>query len=140
VRVCPDTNCWIARLLDPDRGHRVGERRVTVLLTTIVLQELWAGARTPEQRAYAEQVYHLARRHRRLLTPPAAAWILSGQALRLLARRHRFSSTRLRSLRNDVLLAATALVHRAAVLTYDQRDFDRIAQVLPVRVHAAAQG
>ena len=105
-----------------------------VFLSSIVIQELWAGARTAEHRAYAERVHVLAWRHRRLLNPPAAAWILSGQALQLLARRGRYGAARLRSLRNDVLLAATALVHGAAVMTRNRADFARIAEVLPVRV------
>jgi predicted nucleic acid-binding protein len=105
-----------------------------VFLTTLVLQELWAGARTAGHRAYAERVYVLAWRHRRLLNPPAAAWILSGQALHLLAGRRRYGPARLRELRNDVLLAATALVHGAAVMTRNRANFLRIAEVLPVRV------
>ena len=130
MKVCPDTNCWLERALGPHetgRGKQGG-------LATIVLQELWAGAETAAGRAYVERVYVLARTQRRLLNPPTGAWILSGQALQILARRGRFSSARLRALRNDVLLAATALVHGAAVMTSDRGDFERIAEVLPVRV------
>jgi predicted nucleic acid-binding protein len=105
-----------------------------VFLVTVVLQELWAGARTAKERAYVEQVHALAWRQRRLLNPPAGAWTLAGQVLEVLARRGRFGPGRLRVLRNDVLLAATAFVHGAAVMTRDRRDFERIAEVLPVRV------
>jgi len=135
VKVCPDTNCWLRGALEPHepgRGQRGG--RPHVFLATIVLQELWAGAGTADARAYVDHVYVLARKQRRLLNPPTAAWILSGQALQILARRGRFGAARLRALRNDVLLAATALVHGAAVMTHDRRDFERIAEVLPVRV------
>ena len=134
MKVCPDTNCWIAEALDASPRRRVAGERVDVFLTTLVLQELWAGARTAAQRAYAERLYALAWRHRRLLNPPTAAWILSGQAIQLLARRARLGPARLRGLRNDVLLAATALVHGAAVMTHNRADFERIAAVLPVRV------
>jgi predicted nucleic acid-binding protein len=134
VKVCPDTNCWIAGALQANPARRVGAERVDLFLTTPVLQELWAGARTAGHREYAERVYVLAWRHRRLLNPPAAAWILSGQALHLLARRSRYGPARLRSLRNDVLLAATAMVYDAAVMTHNRADFERIAEVLPVRV------
>lgn len=134
MKVCPDTNCWIEGALEAGSAHQVGGERIHVFLTSLVLQELWAGARTAEDRAYAERVHLLAWRHRRLLNPPAAAWILSGQALQLLARRSRYGAARLRSLRNDVLLAATALVHGAAVMTRNRADFARIAEVLPVRV------
>ena len=135
MKVCPDTNCWLEGALEPHeraRGKRGG--RTHVFLASVVLQELWAGAGTADARAFVEHVYVLARKQRRLLNPPTAAWILSGQALQILARRSRFGAARLRALRNDVLLAATALVHGAAVMTYDRRDFEEIAQVLPVRV------
>jgi predicted nucleic acid-binding protein len=129
VKVCPDTNCWIEDALVP--GERRGER---VFLATIVLQELWAGARTAEKRAYVERVHALAWRQRRLLNPPTGAWILSGQVLEVLARSGGVGPGRLRVLRNDVLLAATAFVHGAAVMTRNRADFARIAAVLPVRV------
>jgi predicted nucleic acid-binding protein len=129
VRVCPDTNCWLEKLVTP-------AEHTNLLLATVVLQELWAGAPTPAERGYLERLYLLARRGRRLLNPPPAAWILSGQALRILAQTHRVGSTRLRALRNDVLLAATALLHGAAVMTRNRDDFAVIAAVLPVRVVA----
>lgn len=107
--------------------------RPRVFLTTIALQELWAGARSAGERAYCESLYALARRAGRLLNPPAPAWILAGQALGLLARNGRLGAGRLRALRNDVLLAATALAYDAAVLTHNRADFALIAEVLPIR-------
>jgi len=50
-----------------------------------------------------------------------------------LANQHRLSGAQLRSLRNDILLAATALAYGASVLTYNREDFALIAGVLPVR-------
>jgi predicted nucleic acid-binding protein len=108
--------------------------RTNLLLATVVLQELWAGAPQPGERAFIERLYLLARRDRRLINPPPAAWILSGQALHILARAHSVRSGRLRGLRNDVLLAATALLHGAAVMTRNADDFTLIAGVLPVRI------
>ncbi len=105
-----------------------------MFLATVVLQELWAGARAADQRAYAERLYETARGAGRLLNPPAAAWILSGQTLRILDGRRGLRGARLRALRIDVLLAATAFVYGVAVMTGDRRDFARIAEVLPVRV------
>ena len=98
------------------------------------MQELWAGAPNRAERAYIERLYLLARRDRRLLNPPPTAWILSGQALRILAQTRQMGSSRLRVLRNDVLLAATALLNGAAVMTRNVDDFAAIAAVLPVRV------
>lgn len=134
MRVCPDTNVWIGwARRPPDRLLAEESGRLRVFLTTIALQELWAGARSGQERAYCERLDALARRYGRLLNPPGAAWILSGQALGVLAARRRAATARLRALRNDVLLAATALVYDAAVLTHDRADFELIARVLPVR-------
>lgn len=127
MKICPDTNCWIEGRLAPGG-------RARVFLVTIVLQEMWAGAHTPNERTYVERLHALAWQQRRLLNPPTGAWTLSGQVLEVLARSGRFGSGRLRVLRNDVLLAATAFVYGAAVMTNNILDFQRIAEVLPVRV------
>jgi predicted nucleic acid-binding protein len=101
-----------------------------------VLQEIWAGARSSEERRYVERVHALAHRYHRIPNPPAAAWILSGQTLGVLGRRGAVGPSRLRALRNDVLLAATAFVHRATVVTRNVGDFRLVAAVLPVRFMA----
>jgi predicted nucleic acid-binding protein len=135
VRVVPDTTVWLSWFARPPEGFPLeGGGRARVYLTTIALQELWAGARSAEERSYCDRLYEVARSRGRLLNPPGAAWILSGQALNLLARRGRAGAAKLRSLRNDALLATTAFAHHAAVMTHDRADFDRIAEVLPVRV------
>ena len=120
MSVCPDTHCWVEPLV-------ASAARTNLLLATVVMQELWAGAPNATERAYIERLYLLAWRDRRLLNPPPAAWVLSGQALHILARRQRVGSGRLRALRNDVLLAATALLHGAAVMTRNREDFALIA-------------
>jgi predicted nucleic acid-binding protein len=135
VRFIPDTNVWIAWSgRAPDGFAQEGRGRGRPLLATITLQELWAGVRSSAERAYCERLYEQTRRAGRLVNPPAAAWILAGQALGVLGRRSALGAARLRSLRNDVLLAATAWAYDAAVMTHDRRDFERIAEVLPVRV------
>ena len=129
---CPDTNVW----LEWSRAGRAPfdslSGRWRVVLATVVLQEMWAGLRSAEERRYVERLHALAARHRRVLNPPAAAWVLSGQALGLLRTRG-FAPARLRALRNDVLLAATAFAYRATVLTRNIADFRLVASVLPVR-------
>ena len=135
MRVVPDTNVWIAWLARAPRDFLLaGGSRARVFVTTMALQELWAGARSAAERASCERLYELARRRRRLLNPPAPVWILSGQALNLLVRQRRLGPARLRALRNDVLLGATALAYGAAVMTRNRADFALIAKVLPVRV------
>ena len=135
MRVIPDTNVWIAWLAAAPRSLELGAHgRAWVLVSTIALQELWAGAQIESQRADCERLFQTARLRDRLVNPPIAAWILAGQTLALLARRGRLGPARLRALRNDVLLAATAWAHEAAVMTHNRADFRTIAEVLPVRV------
>jgi predicted nucleic acid-binding protein len=101
-------------------------------VSTIALQELWAGA-SAAATPYLERLFTLARTRGRVINPPGVAWILAGQVLAVLARTHGLGSARLRGLRNDVLLAATAMVHGATILTHNTADFALIARVIPVR-------
>jgi predicted nucleic acid-binding protein len=141
MRVIPDTNVWITWSARAPEDLSLGDRGDALpFLATINLQELWAGARSTADRAYCERLLVEAQRHGKLLNPPAAAWILAGQTLGLLARRRVFGSARLRAIRNDVLLAATAWAYDAAVMTHNRTDFDQIAAVLPVRVVRPAGG
>ena len=135
MRVIPDTNVWITWSARAPEDLSLGDRGDALpFLSTITLQELWAGAHARADRAYCERLLVEAQRHGKLLNPPAAAWILAGQTLGLLARRRVFGSARLRAIRNDVLLAATAWAYDAAVMTHNRADFARIASVLPVRI------
>ena len=135
MRVIPDTNVWITWSARAPENLSLGDRGDALpFLATITLQELWAGARSTAERAYCERLLVEAQRHGKLLNPPAAAWILAGQTLGLLARRRVFGSARLRAIRNDVLLAATAWAYDAAVMTHNRADFAPIAGVLPVRI------
>ena len=135
MRVIPDTNVWISWSARAPEDLRLGDRgHALPFLATITLQELWAGARSTADRAYCERLLVKAQRRGKLLNPPAAAWILAGQTLGLLAHRRVFGSARLRAIRNDVLLAATAWAYDAAVMTHNRADFAPIAEVLPVRI------
>lgn len=137
MKTFPDTNVWISwlggRTAAPPQS---GLDRYQVFLTTIALQELWAGLRSRGEARDLNALLDVATRRRRLVNPPAAAWIMTGRALRQLASRRRLGAARLGNLRTDVLLAATALAHGAAVLTYNRADFTLISTVLPVEFRA----
>ncbi len=82
MRVIPDTNVWITWSARAPEDLSLGDRGDALpFLATITLQELWAGARSTADRAYCERLLVEAQRHGKLLNPPAAAWILAGQAL-----------------------------------------------------------
>ena len=133
MKVVPDTNVWIGWLKSGEvSGTRAETGRPLVLVSSIVLQELWAGVRHDAEARDLDRLYRLALRHGTLLTPPAAAWILAGQVLARLRSRRSVATARLRSLRNDVLLAASAFLAGAAVMTRDRSDFELIREELGV--------
>ena len=137
MRVIPDTNVWIAWLRAGTADFDVAERgRLGVFLSSIALQELWAGARSPDVASVLSKLMGLAREHGRLLNPPAAAWVVSGQVLREISASRSIGGPRLRALRNDVLLAATAVSYDATVLTSNVKDFELLATFLGVRYRA----
>lgn len=138
VRLIPDTNVWVAWLATGRWSLELETPARRILVSTIVLQELWAGPHEARRRRDLDTLYALAQRSRRLLNPTSVDWILSGRALAALARERRAQPARLRALRNDVLLAATGLTHRAEVLTQNVADFGLIATVLPVRYRKAS--
>src|SRR2546422_9533561 len=112
MRVIPDTNVWITWSARAPEDLSLGDRGDALpFLATITLQELWAGARATADRAYCERLLIEAQRHGKLLNPPAAAWILAGQPLGLLARRRVFGAARPEAIRNGVLFGAAALAY-----------------------------
>src|SRR2546430_15832682 len=107
MRVIPDTNVWITWSARAPEDLSLGDRGDALpFLATITLQELWAGARSTADRAYCERLLVEAQRHGKLLNPPAAAWILAGQALGVLARRRRLGAAGRRGVCNGVGLGA----------------------------------
>lgn len=133
MKVVPDTNVWIGWFRSGEMARTwAGRQRPLVLVSSIVLQELWAGVRHDAEARDLDRVYRLALRHGALLTPPAAAWILAGQVLARLRSRRSVAAARLRGLRNDVLLAASAFLAGAAVMTRDRSDFELIREELGV--------
>lgn len=131
--VIPDTNVWVAWFRAGRWSLEMETPGRRILVSTIVLQELWAGDRGGDERRDLDALYALAHRHRRLLNPTAVDWIISGRALASLARDRRVQPARLRALRNDVLLAVTGVTRDAEVLTRNAADFALIEGVLPVR-------
>ena len=102
-----------------------------IALSAIAVMELWAGVRNEREARDLTTLTERARRRRRLVVPPMPAWSLAGQTIRALTRSG-MGGARARAMRNDVLLAATATLLGARVLTANAGDFASIARVLPV--------
>ena len=94
----------------------------TVLDSSVVLAELWRGAKTePERRALTEIAQNGI-----LVTPSEADWIESGQVLSALRRTHGFEPAKLRDLHFDVLIALSARAYGARLISSNRSDFEMI--------------
>jgi len=126
-RVLLDTNIYIdwlnqgareALLLGPDLVRH---------LCAIVVLELRVGARTRSARLAVDRLVAAYQKTGRLLAPPPAAFDRAGSVLRRLKLAGR--EIRSASLVNDVLLATTARLAGATVVTANARDFEAIRAI-----------
>lgn len=132
-----DTNLFIQGFRDPhanaslQRFHQVFAP--FEYLSAVVAQELRAGAQSHSDRRLLDRhVLDLFRRRGRLLTPSARAWEDSGDVLAELGRREGLDLRRLsKAFGNDVLLALSCREAGIVLVTDNERDFARIARVVP---------
>jgi predicted nucleic acid-binding protein len=132
-----DTNLFIQGFRDP-RANTSLQRFHQVFapfeyLSAIVAQELRAGAQSHNDRRLLDRhILDLFRRRGRLVTPSAHAWEDSGDVLAELGRREGLDLRRLsKAFGNDVLLALSCREAGIVLVTDNERDFARIARVVP---------
>jgi predicted nucleic acid-binding protein len=112
------------------------ERRVpSTYFSSVVVQELLAGARDQGERRIVEELYVPFERARRIVTPTHGVWKEAGLLLRKVLDRLADGKTLLRTgLINDVLIALSARGIGAAVVTKNREDFALIQRFAPVEV------
>jgi predicted nucleic acid-binding protein len=90
--------------------------------SSVVLAELWRGVASPVDRKTVET---LERSHP-TLTPTTSNWLESGQILAKMRTDKGFEPHKLRDLHFDVLIALTARLHGARLITSNRDDFELI--------------
>jgi predicted nucleic acid-binding protein len=112
------------------------ERRVPfTYFSSVVVQELIAGARDQRERRVVEELYVPFERARRIVTPTHGVWKEAGLLLRKILDRLADGKTLLRTgLINDVLIALSARGIGAAVVTKNREDFALIQRFAPVKM------
>jgi predicted nucleic acid-binding protein len=98
-----------------------------VWLSSVVLEELYAGASDTELVLIEEMERHFDRRNR-MLVPNLADWTRTGKTLRGLAEKYGYEQIGRGRLTNDALMAASASRAGIRVLTTNGRDFSRLAE------------
>ncbi len=104
--------------------HRERMESVSGLVRTssVVLAELWRGARKPAEREFLRAL----QRNHPVLTPTAGNWLESGQLLGKMGAAKECAAEKLRDLHFDVLIALTARSHGARLITSNRADFETI--------------
>lgn len=108
------------------------EQKAPLWLSSVVLEELYAGASTAGARILAkvERDFDLMGR---LLTPNHSDWARAGKLLASLGNKYGYEQIGQARLVNDVLIATSASRNGITVITQNQRDFKRIAEFCTLR-------
>jgi predicted nucleic acid-binding protein len=132
-----DTNVYIAAFRSEERNAALREVHAAYgpweFLSSIVEQELRAGARSDVDRRRLERsVLQRFWGARRVVPPSARTWQQSGGVLATLRDDDGLGVSRTpKSFGNDILLALSCREHGMVLLTDNERDFARIARIAP---------
>ena len=130
-----DTNLYIAADREPARADELLAFYEKYLpqthLHVIVVQEVLAGAISPERARYAqESLIRPFERRKRLVVPSYQTWKRAGEILRRLTLRRIISPGQFgRSFVHDVMLAASCRQLGHTLVTANVRDFELIRKV-----------
>jgi len=105
-------------------------RETPLWLSSVVLEELYAGAARSDYRII-EKLERDFERARRVLVPSLSDWARTGRVLGRLGEKYGYEQIGRARLTNDALIAASAGRAGIAVVTVNQRDFGRLAEFCP---------
>ena len=117
-----DTSIFIDDLRTGRHRERIESVSGLVRTSSVVLAELWRGARKPAEREFLRAL----QRNHPVLTPSAGNWLESGQLLGKMCAEKGFTAENLRDLHFDILIALTARSHGARLITSNRADFEMI--------------
>lgn len=123
----------------PDYGLEIEAFLEFSFVTSIVLFELVATSIDNAAMQKYERWKMLATKSKQLLTPTATDWWETSKAVRRLYLMKDFQPSKLRTLRNDALIARLAVINGGIVVTHDVDDFQIVQKVMPdLKLIAAA--
>jgi predicted nucleic acid-binding protein len=130
-----DTNLFIKGFRDPAANAELrGFHELFApfeYLSAVVAQELLGGTRDPVDRGKLERhVLDVYTRRRRVVSPSARTWTLSGIVLAELVRREGLELHRVsKAFGNDVLLALSCRENGLVLVTDNTGDFERMSRI-----------
>src|SRR5882757_4706842 len=99
-------------------------------LSSVVLEELYAGVK-PRDSRIVERLERDFDKAGRMLVPNLNDWTLTGKLLARLAAKYDYEQIGQARLTNDALLAMSAARRGITIITANERDFGRLAQLHP---------
>ncbi len=118
-----DTSIFIHHLRTGCYQERIESLSGLVRLSSVVLAELWRGAREPAEREFLRAL----EKNHRILTSTENNWLESGRLLGQIYADQGLPPDKLRDLHFDVLIALTARSYGARLITSNRRDFEMIS-------------
>lgn len=113
------------------------DRETPLWLSSVVLEELYAGAARSDYRI-VEKLERDFERARRVLVPSLGDWTQAGKILGRLAEKYGYEQIGRARLANDALIAVSAGRAGITVVTVNRRDFSRLAEFCPFEWQAHA--
>ena len=115
----------------PDYAVRIENLLLSCLFPTLVFYELVATSIDDSTLQKYERWRVLANKNKLLINPTASDWWETSKAIRRLYLMQGEQPTKIKTLRNDALIARLAVIHDGFVVTHDIDDFQIIQKVMP---------
>ncbi len=115
----------------PDYAERIESLLLSCLFPSIVFFELVATSIDDSTLQKYERWRVLSSKNKLLINPTATDWWETSKAIRRLYLTQGEQRTKLKTLRNDALIARLAVTHESFVVTHDIDDFQIIQKVMP---------
>jgi predicted nucleic acid-binding protein len=135
-----DSSIYIAAMRNPNHGFATlyeYSTDSTIWLSSVVLQELYAGA-TDRNRFAVESLEAEFRAMNRILVPNLNDWTKTGRLLAQLAAKYHYEKIGRARLTSDALIAVTASRLDLRVITANERDFRKISEFCSLDLEAVA--
>ena len=115
----------------PDYAVRIENLLLSCLFPTLVFYELVATSIDDSTLQKYERWRVLANKNKLLINPTASDWWETSKAIRRLYLMQGEQPTKIKTLRNDALIARLAVMHDGFVVTHNIDDFQIIQKVMP---------
>ena len=123
----------------PDYAVRIENLLLSCLFPTLVFYELVATSIDDSTLKKYERWRVLANKNKLLINPTTSDWWETSKAIRRLYLMQGEQPTKIKTLRNDALIARLAVMHDGFIVTHDIDDFQIIQKVMPNLKIMAAQ-